>query len=67
MSFRKVAGGTLVLLALGSSFLGVAGIWDFIPGDTATQLFGTAVVLAGGIMATSYVADAFFNEKAKKE
>lgn len=61
--FKKIAGGTLVVLAIGSSFLGVAGIWDFIPGDTAFQLFGTSVVLAGGIMATSYVVDAFFNEK----
>lgn len=59
--FRRIAGGVLASLILASAVLAIGGIWGFIAGDTAGQLFGTFIVVGGATVGLSYVVSSFFD------
>lgn len=63
MGFRQIAGGVLSLLIAASAVLAIGGIWGWIEGDTAGQLFGTFIVTGGATIGLSYVAASFFDRK----
>lgn len=64
-SFMKTAGVVLIILILASATLAIGGIWGFIRGDTASQLFGTFLVVGGAVIGVSYAVTAFINKGVK--
>jgi len=59
-TLRVVCGAVLAILTLASAGLAIAGIWEMLPGETAAQLFGTFVTIAGTTVAVAYITDTFF-------
>lgn len=62
MTFLRICGAVLVILILASAILAVAGIWGFIRGDTAGQLFGTFFVVGLATIGLGYTVSKFFGQ-----
>lgn len=59
-TLRRVCGIVLAGLTLASAALAIGGIWGFIPGETAGNLFLTFVTVAVASVAVTHIADSFF-------
>jgi hypothetical protein len=59
-SYKYVIGVVLTVLVLLSAFLGIGGVWGWIKGDSAWQVFLTFLIVGGTVAVVTYVAHAFF-------
>jgi hypothetical protein len=63
IGFRQITGAVLCVLTVASAALAIGGVWGFIDGDTAGQLFGTFLVVGLTTVCLGYVVSKFFGRK----
>lgn len=66
MTFKKFTGYVLVLMIMFSAVLAIGGIWGWIRGDTAGQLFATFCVIGGSAVGLGYATDKFLTFPQKE-
>jgi hypothetical protein len=59
-TIKKNLGVVFIGIVLACTVLAIGGVWGFIQGETAWQLFGTLVVVAIGLGAAGGLIDKFF-------
>ena len=64
MKIKQAIGTTMIVIVLLCTVLGVCGVWGFVEGDTAWQLFWTLLVVAIGLSAASGMIDVFFSDES---